>query len=41
MASADYYQNPESDLSGDAKKVEALEEEILRSYEQLEGLEAN
>ncbi|MEC7230604.1 MAG: ATP-binding cassette domain-containing protein, partial [Verrucomicrobiota bacterium] len=41
MASADYYQNPESDLSGDAKKVEALEVEILRSYEQLERLEAN
>ena len=41
MASADYYQNPESDLSGDAKKAEALEVEILRSYEQLERLEAN
>ena len=41
MASAEYYQNPESDLSGDAKKVEALEVEILRSYEQLERLEAN
>ncbi|MEC7288142.1 MAG: ATP-binding cassette domain-containing protein, partial [Verrucomicrobiota bacterium] len=41
MASADYYQNPESDLSGDAKKVEALEVEILRSYEQLERLQAN
>ena len=41
MASADYYQNPESDLSGDAKKVEALEVEILKSYEQLERLEAN
>jgi ATP-binding cassette subfamily F protein uup len=41
MASAEYYQNPESDLPGDAKKVEALEVEILRSYEQLEGLEAN
>ncbi len=41
MASAEYYQNPESDLPGDAKKVEALEVEILRSYEQLERLEAN
>jgi ATP-binding cassette subfamily F protein uup len=39
MASADYYQDPQSDLTGDAKKVEALEVEILRSYEQLEGLE--
>jgi len=41
MASADYYQDPQSDLTGDAKKVEALEVEILRSYEQLEGLETN
>ena len=41
MASADYYQDPQSDLTGDAKKVEALEVEILKSYEQLEGLETN
>jgi hypothetical protein len=41
MASADYYQDPQSDLTGDAKKVEALEVEILRSYEQLEGLETS
>ncbi len=41
MASSDYYQNPQSDFSSDAKKVEALEVEILKSYEQLERLEAN
>jgi hypothetical protein len=41
MDSADYYKNPQSDLTGDAKKIEALEVEILRSYEQLEGLETN
>ena len=40
MASADYYQDPQSDLTGDVKKVEALEIEILRCYEQLEELEA-
>lgn len=39
MASADYYQNSKSNLSGDAKKLEALESEILQSYEQLEKLE--
>ena len=41
MTSADYYQDPQSDLSGDAKKIEALEVEILKSYELLERLEAN
>ena len=41
MASADYYQDPQSDLTGDAKKVEALEVEILSYYEQLEGLETS
>ena len=41
MASADYYQDPQSDVSGDAKKIEALEVEILKYYEQLERLEAN
>ena len=40
MASADYYQDPQSDLTGDAKKIEALEFEILRCYEQLEELES-
>ena len=41
MTSADYYQDPQSDVSGDAKKIEALEVEILKSYELLERLEAN
>ena len=40
MASADYYQDAKSDLTGDAKKLESLEEQILQSYEQLEELEA-
>lgn len=38
MASADYYQDPASDLSGDAKKLEKLENEILEAYEALESL---
>ena len=41
MASADYYQDPASNLTGDAKKLEALEIEILKSYEQLEELGTN
>jgi len=40
MASANYYQDPASDLSGDAKKLEAFEIGILESYEQLEKLSA-
>jgi ATP-binding cassette subfamily F protein uup len=39
MASADYYQNPDNDPVADAKKLEALEDQILESYEQLEDLE--
>ncbi len=39
MASADYYQDPASDLTGDADKLEKLETEILESYEKLEGLQ--
>jgi ATP-binding cassette subfamily F protein uup len=38
MASAEYYQNPESDLSGDAKTVETIEHSILEAYTQLEAL---
>ncbi|MFU8848288.1 MAG: ATP-binding cassette domain-containing protein [Opitutales bacterium] len=38
MATAEYYEDPKSDLSGDAKKLEALENQILESYEQLEIL---
>jgi len=38
MASAEYYQDPKSDLTGDAKKLEALEDDILESYAQLEAL---
>jgi ATP-binding cassette subfamily F protein uup len=38
MASAEYYQDPASDLSGDAKKIEALETDVLKCYEQLEKL---
>jgi ATP-binding cassette subfamily F protein uup len=38
MASADYYQNPNSDLTGDAKRLEVLENEILEAYERLEEL---
>lgn len=40
MASAEYYQDEKSDFTGDAKKLEALENQILESYEQLESLEA-
>ena len=39
MASADYYQDPTSDLTGDADKIEKLETEILKSYEKLEELQ--
>lgn len=40
MASAEYYLDDQSDLSGDAKKLEKLENEILHSYEEMEKLEA-
>jgi len=40
MASADYYQDPNSDLSSDAQKLEALENQILQSFQQLEQLES-
>lgn len=40
MASADYYQDPASDLTGDAEKLEKLESEILEAYETLERLES-
>jgi ATP-binding cassette subfamily F protein uup len=40
MASADYYQDTKSDLSGDAKKLESLENQILECYEQLGQLES-
>jgi ATP-binding cassette subfamily F protein uup len=39
MASADYYQNAKNDPVADAKKLEALEDQILESYEHLEALE--
>ena len=38
MASADYYQDSASDLTGDAQKLEILENEILLAYERLEAL---
>jgi ATP-binding cassette subfamily F protein uup len=38
MASAEYYQDPASDLTGDAQKLEALETKILEAYETLEAL---
>lgn len=38
MASAEYYQDPASDLTGDAKKLEKLEVDILEAYERLESL---
>ena len=40
MASADYYQDSASDLTGDAKKLEILENEILLAYESLEVLKS-
>jgi ATP-binding cassette subfamily F protein uup len=39
MASADYYQDPASNLTGDAKKLETLESDILVAYERLEALQ--
>ena len=38
MASADYYQAADSNLAGDAKKLEALEDDILMAYDRLEAL---
>lgn len=38
MASSDYYQDPKSDLTGDAKRLEKLENDILEAYERLEEL---
>ena len=38
MASADYYQDPASDLTGDARKLETLETKILQAYETLDSL---
>jgi ATP-binding cassette subfamily F protein uup len=40
MATPEYYQDPASDLSGDAKRLEKLETDILESYETLEKLES-
>lgn len=40
MASADYYQDSASDLTGDAQKLEILENEILLAYERLEALKS-
>jgi ATP-binding cassette subfamily F protein uup len=40
MASTEYYQDPASDLSGDAKRIEKLEQAILEAYEQWEALTA-
>ena len=40
MASADYYQDSASDLTGDAQKLEILENEILLAYESLEALKS-
>jgi ATP-binding cassette subfamily F protein uup len=37
MASADYYQAADSNLAGDAKKLEALENDILMAYDRLEA----
>jgi ATP-binding cassette subfamily F protein uup len=41
MASTEYYQDPASDLSGDAKRIEKLEQDILEAYEQWEALSTN
>ncbi|NBB80891.1 MAG: ATP-binding cassette domain-containing protein [Verrucomicrobia bacterium] len=38
MASAEYYQDPASDLTGDAKRLESLETKILEAYETLDAL---
>jgi ATP-binding cassette subfamily F protein uup len=38
MASAEYYQDPKSNLSADAKRLEKLEAETLVAYEQWESL---
>ncbi|MDQ8193856.1 ATP-binding cassette domain-containing protein [Coraliomargarita sp. SDUM461004] len=38
MATPEYYQNQENDLSGDAQRLEKMENDILEAYEQLESL---
>ena len=40
MATADYYQNPSSNLAADAKRLEQLEAETLGAYEEWEALNA-
>jgi ATP-binding cassette subfamily F protein uup len=40
MASAEYYQAKDSDLSGDAKRLEQLEADTMAAYEQWEMLNA-
>jgi ATP-binding cassette subfamily F protein uup len=40
MASAEYYQDPKSNLTEDAKRLEQLEAETLKAYEQWEALSA-
>jgi ATP-binding cassette subfamily F protein uup len=40
MASADYYQDKSSDLSGDASRLEKLEADTMEAYEQWESLTA-
>ncbi|MGZ0655102.1 ATP-binding cassette domain-containing protein [Coraliomargarita sp. W4R53] len=38
MATPEYYQDPASELAGDAKRLEKMESDILVAYEQLEAL---
>ena len=38
MATPEYYQDPASELAGDAKRLEKMESDILEAYEQLEAL---
>lgn len=40
MASAEYYQDPASNLSADAKRLEQLEADMLKAYEDWEALTA-
>ncbi|MGJ8652411.1 MAG: ATP-binding cassette domain-containing protein [Opitutaceae bacterium] len=40
MASSEYYQDPKSNLTEDAKRLEQLESETLEAYEQWEALTA-
>ena len=39
MSSAAYYQDSNSDLSGDAARLEQLEADTLEAYEQLEAVD--